>query len=91
MRSRWLVVVMIASLCLNVALVGTYAFHRVRHDRPRRFSARGLTSDVRDRIRKVHEAAMPEFFVLVSRVESTDSLLWAEMRKEIPEFRGHFT
>ena len=83
MRSRWLVVVVVASLCLNVAVVGTYFFRRARRDRSHRLH--GLTAEARERMRKVREAAMPEFSSLVGRVESTDSLLWAEMRRETPD------
>jgi len=85
MRNRWLVVVVIASLCLNVAVVGAYFLRRVRHDHPRRFPLRGLTAEVREKMRKAREAAMPEFSALVARVDSTDSLLWAEMRSEGPD------
>jgi len=83
MRNRWLVVIVVASLCLNVAVVGTYLFRRARRDRPRRLH--GLTAEARERMRKVREAAMPEFSALVGRVESTDSLLWTEMRRESPD------
>jgi len=85
MRNRWLVVVVIASLCLNMAVVGTYIFRRSRHDRPRRFPMRGLSFESREKMRKTREAAMPEFSALVDRVESTDSVLWAEMRHESPD------
>ena len=85
MRNRWLVVAVVASLCLNLAVVGTFIFHRVRRGRPRRFSARGLTSEVRERLRHAREASMPEFSALVDSVESTDSVLWAEMRREAPD------
>jgi hypothetical protein len=85
MRNRWPVVVVVASLCLNVALVGTYVFRRARSVRPRRFNARGFTSEVRERLRHAREASMPEFSALVDSVESTDSILWAEMRRESPD------
>jgi uncharacterized iron-regulated membrane protein len=85
MRSRWMVVVAVASLCLNVAVVGTYLFHRARHDRPRRFPARWLTAEARERIRQTREAAMPEFAAEAERVRTTDSLLWQEMRAENPD------
>ena len=85
MRNRWLVVIVVASLCLNVAVVGTYIFRRARHDRPRRFPMRGLTSEAREKMRRVREAVMPEFTALVGRVESTDSLLWIEMQRESPD------
>ena len=85
MRSRWLVVVVVASLCLNVAVVGTYFLRRVRHDRLRRFPMRGLTSEVREKLRQAREAAMPAFAALAEKVESTDSLLWFEMRRESPD------
>jgi hypothetical protein len=85
MRNRWLVVAVIASLCLNVAVVGTYFFRRARRDRPRRFQMRGLTSETREKMKKAREAAMPEFSVLVGRAESTDSFLWTEMRREGPD------
>jgi hypothetical protein len=85
MRSRWLAVIVVASLCLNVAVVGAYLFHRVRHNRPHRPFGRGLTKQMREKMRRVREAAMPEFSALVGRVESTDSILWAEMRGEAPD------
>jgi len=85
MRNRWLVVVVVASLCLNVAVVGTYFLRRARRDRSRRFPVSGLTSEARENMRKAREAAMPEFSAFVDRVESTDSLLWAEMRREGPD------
>jgi hypothetical protein len=40
MRSRWLLVVLVASLCLNVAVIGAYLVHRRSHDRLRRFPSR---------------------------------------------------
>ena len=83
MRSRWLALIVVASLCLNVAVVGTYFFRRARRDRSHRLH--GLTAEARERMRKVREAAMPEFSSIVGRVESTDSLLWAEMRRESPD------
>jgi hypothetical protein len=69
MRSRWLIVVMIASLCLNLAVVGAYFFRRARHDRTRRFHLRGLTSEARENMRKDRAAAMPEFSALVDKGE----------------------
>jgi len=83
MRSRWLMVIVVASLCLNVAVVGTYFFRRARRDRSDRLHV--LTAEARERMRKVREAAMPEFSSIVGRIESTDSLLWAEMRRESPD------
>ncbi len=85
MRNRWLVVVVVASLCLNVAVVGTYLFRRAGHGRLHRPPLRGLTPETCEKMRKAREAAMPEFSALVGRVESTDSLLWAEMRRESPD------
>ena len=85
MRSRWMVVIVIASLCLNLAVVGTYFFRRARRDRPHRFPARRLAAEVRERLRQAREAAMPEFAAEADKVESTDSLLWIEMGKESPD------
>ena len=85
MRNRWLMVIAVASLCLNVAVVGTFVVHRVRRARLRRFLASGLTPEVREKLRKAREAAMPEFAALAEKVESTDSLLWVEMRGESPD------
>jgi hypothetical protein len=85
MRNRWLVLVVVASLCLNVAVVGTYFLRRARHDRSRRFLAHGLTSEVRENMRKAREAAMPEFSALADKAQSADSLLWTEMRSESPD------
>lgn len=85
MRNRWLVVIVVASLCLNLAVVGTYIFRRARRDRPRRFPGRRLTAETRDRLRRTREAAMPGFLAAAEEVQSTDSLLWAEMRREYPD------
>jgi hypothetical protein len=85
MRNRWLVLVVVASLCLNVAVVGTYFLHRARRGGLRRFPARGLTPDVRERLRKARAEALPEFAALAEKVEATDSLLWTEMRSESPD------
>jgi hypothetical protein len=85
MRNRWLVVAVVASLCLNVAVVGSYFLHRVRHGGFHRFPARGLTPEVRERLRKARAEALPEFAALAEKVEATDSLLWAEMRSDSPD------
>jgi hypothetical protein len=45
----------------------------------------GLSSETREKMRKAREAAMPEFAALVGRGESTDSVLWTEMRSESPD------
>ena len=85
MRNRWLLVIAVASLCLNVAVVGTYFLRRTRLGRPRRFPARHLSAQARERIRKTREAALPEFTAEAERVRMTDSLLWNEMRVEKPD------
>jgi hypothetical protein len=85
MRSRWLVVVVVASLCLNLAVVGTYFLRRAGRDRPHRFPVHRLAAEVRERLRLAREAAIPEFTVEVSKLEATDSLLWVEMRKDRPD------
>ncbi len=85
MRGRWLTVVAVASLCLNVAVVGAYFAHRVSHSASRRFAGRGLTREARERLRQVRKQALPEFAALAGRLESTDSLLWIEMKREIPD------
>jgi len=84
MRNRWLVVIVIASLGLNVAVVGAYFFRRAHHG-SRRFAGRGLTTEVREKMRQAREAAMPQFAEMVRKVEATDSLLWAEMRRDSPD------
>jgi hypothetical protein len=80
MRSRWLVVVVIASLCLNVAVVGAYFLCRTRHDRPRR-----LPPEVREKLRQAREAALPGFTALAEKEHAGDSLLWAEMSSDNPD------
>lgn len=85
MRNRWLMVIVVASLCLNVAVVGAYFFRRARHDRQRRFPMRGLTSEAREKMRKAREAAMPEFAALAEKEHMDDSLLWAEMARDNPD------
>jgi hypothetical protein len=85
MRNRWLVVVAVASLCLNVAVLGAYFYRRARRERPRRFPLRALTPEVRERLRQTREAAMPEFSALAEKVQLDDSLLWAEMTRDNPE------
>lgn len=85
MRSRWLVVIVVASLCLNVAVVGTYFLRRARHDRSRRFPPRGLAPEVREKLRQAREAAFSEFAALAEQEHAGDSLLWVEMRRESPD------
>lgn len=85
MRSRWIVVVVVASLGLNAAVVGAYFLRRARFGHPRRFPARCLTAEARERIRKTREAAMPEFDAEAEKVRTTDSLLWNEMRADKPD------
>ena len=85
MRGRWLAVVAVASLCLNVAVVGAYFFHRVNHRGLSRFPGRGLAPEVRERIRQARENVLPEFAALAGRAESADSLLWTEMKSERPD------
>jgi len=85
MRGRGLALVAVASLCLNVAVVGAYFFHRVSHRGFHRFPARGLAPEIRERLRQTRERALPEFAALAGRVESTDSLLWVEMKSETPD------
>ena len=85
MRNRWLVVVAVASLCLNAAVVGAFVLHRVHHRGLGRFTARRLAPEVRERLRQARERALPEFAALAGRAESTDSLLWAEMKSESPD------
>jgi hypothetical protein len=85
MRSRWLLVVTVASLCLNVAFVGAYLVCRARHGRSRRFPVRALAPEVREKLRQARAAAVPGFDSLADKVDSTDSLLWAEMRKDDPD------
>jgi hypothetical protein len=85
MRTRWLVVIVVASLCLNLAVVGTYIFRRARRDRSRRFPRRWLTAETREKLRQARDSAMPGFLAAADRTQSTDSLLWAEMRRDYPD------
>jgi hypothetical protein len=82
MRSRWLLVVTVASLCLNVAFIGAYLVHRGSHARLRHFPARRFAPEVRERLRQTRAAATPGFAALADSVEATDSLLWVELRKD---------
>jgi len=82
MRNRWLAVIAVASLCLNATVVGTYMFRQSRHGRARSVAARNLPPDVRERMRHVRDSAMPGFAAFAGRVESVDSLLWVEMRRD---------
>jgi len=82
MRTRWLVVIAVASLCLNAAVVGTYLFRQGRPGRARRVAARNLPPEVRERMRQVRDSAMPGFAAFAGRVEVVDSVLWAEMRRD---------
>lgn len=80
MRSRWLVVVVIASFCLNVAAVGAYLLRRTCHDRTRR-----LPTEVREKLRQAREAALPGFAALADKEHADDSLLWVEMSSDNPD------
>lgn len=85
MRGRWLLVIAVASLCLNVAVIGTFLVHRVRRARLRRFPAHGLAPEVREKLRRARETAVPEFAALADKVQDDDSLLWVEMAKANPD------
>ncbi|HTW92544.1 MAG TPA: hypothetical protein VMH22_12665 [bacterium] len=83
MRSRWLVVVTVASLCLNAAVVGVFVARTARRFRHRRLA--WLAPEVRQKLVMAREAAVPEFANLAGQAESTDSLLWTEIRRESPD------
>jgi hypothetical protein len=82
MHNRWLVIIAAASLCLNVAVVGTYALRQARHGRDRHLPLRNLTPELRQKMKQAREAALPEFAALADRVEAVDSLLWYELRRD---------
>jgi hypothetical protein len=85
MRSRWLLVVLVASLCLNVAVIGAYLVHRRSHDRLRRFPSRRFAPELREKLRQTRAAATPGFAALADSAETADSLLWVEMRNDNPD------
>ena len=59
MRGRWLAVVAVASLALNVAVVGTYVYRTTRpHGQHARF--RGVKREIRDSIGSVMHQATPD-------------------------------
>jgi hypothetical protein len=61
MRGKWLVVVVVASLALNLAVVGAY-FYRQRHRSPgeHRPSVAGLNREARQRVKEVFGKSLPE-------------------------------
>ncbi len=83
MRGRWLVVIAVASLCLNVAVIGTYFLRTARpfHHRHMPF----LAPELREKLARARAAAVPEFVTLAEQAEGLDSLLWAEMRNASPD------
>jgi len=82
-RNRWLVVIALASLCLNAAVVGTYFLRRAGPHRPRRFPHHRLPFETRERLKQARAAAMPGFSALLDSVQATDSLLWVEIRRDV--------
>lgn len=66
MRNRWLVVIAVASLCLNVAVIGTYIFRTARRLHHRRMAY--LAPEVREKLVKAREAAIPAFAASASRL-----------------------
>ena len=59
MRGRWLALIAVASLALNVAVVGTYVYRTTRpHGQHARF--RGVRRALRDSIGSVMRQAMPD-------------------------------
>ncbi len=85
MRSRWLVVIAVASLCLNLAVVGTYFLRRAHREFPRRPPLRGLAPEALERLRAVRESLMPEFAAIAGQEQRDDSLLWSEMSSDNPD------
>jgi hypothetical protein len=82
MRNRWLVLIAVASLCLNAGVVGAYLFRQLHHGRPHRQAERRLPPELREKMRQFRAEAMPEFVAQAGRAETIDSLLWAEMGGE---------
>jgi uncharacterized membrane protein len=79
MRGRWLAVIAVASLILNVAVVGSFVFLRVRHPLGPRHPLRGF----RPAMRHVADSLLRESRPEMERLMIEGERLRAEMSEEI--------
>ena len=78
MRNRWLlVVVAVASLALNLAVVGAY-FYRARHRRHHSRFPHMRHADA-ERMERIRDQAIPGFESLMSRTESVSTMLMSRI------------
>jgi hypothetical protein len=88
MRGRWLAVVAVASLILNVAVVGSFVFLRVRHPLGPRHPLRGFRPEMRHVADSVLAQSRPQMESLMQLREQLRSALADEIAKnEVDERR----
>jgi hypothetical protein len=70
MKGKWLAVVAVASLCLNLAVVGAYFHQQTRRHGTRWPVLRGMNRETMGRLHKIREEAWPDFRELAQKDES---------------------
>jgi hypothetical protein len=75
MKGRWLTLIALASLCLNLAVVGTYLYRQSSRHGFRRPRMLGVKPDIQEHLRQIREQAWPQFKELAVKAESANSAL----------------
>lgn len=88
MRARWLVLIVVASLALNVAVVGSYVFFQLRGHPRRAEQFRHLKPELRGRVEKVMRESAPEMERLMGEEDAVRMAMADELeRPQVDEGR----
>jgi Spy/CpxP family protein refolding chaperone len=70
MRGKWLVVIAVASLCLNVAVVASYAYHQSKSRGRMHRPMAGLGREARREMEKIRDEAYPQLRGLAEQLSA---------------------
>jgi len=84
MRNTWLTIVAVASLVLNLAVVGAYLFQQRTGPRPPRPPLAGLRREMHQQAREVFRKSWPEMQRLTEERERLQTELMQEVMKPEP-------
>lgn len=88
MRARWMVLIVVASLALNVAVVGSYVFFQVRGRQMPPPQFRHLKPELRGQVERVMRGSAPEMERLMGEDDAVRSAMADELeRPQIDERR----
>jgi len=88
MRARWLVLIVVASLALNVAVVGSYVFFQLRGHEGRPEQFRHLRPELRGQVERVMRESGPEMERLMGQEDSVRMAMADELeRPQVDERR----